>query len=529
MESRFSTQVEEPFNDLKTRKNFILKACIFATGLSGIVAEYVMSTLASYLLGNTVLQWTLTVSFMLFAMGLGSRLSQFIPDRYLLDVFVVTEFVLSILAAGSASLTYLLSAYVQDIWIFIYLIAITIGVLIGFEIPLATRLNDFFEELRINISTVMEKDYYGALLGGLLFAFVALPHLGLTYTPIILGMVNFLVAAALFVQFRQHLVRLRMLTIGMVMVPLIIGFVAVAAQPIVLFGEQRKYMDKIIYREQTPYQRIVITQWKDYYWLYLDGNEQFSTYDEERYHEPLVHPAMQAAVARQRVLVLGGGDGLAVREVLKYPEVKEIVLVDIDPAITRLAATHPILTAINQNALNHPRVTIVNQDAYVYLKESKRLYDVIIIDLPDPKSVQLARLYSVEFYRLCRRHLSNGGTLVTQATSPFFARKAFLSILKTIRAAGFTAVPYRNHIPTLGEWGWVVGINRPGMETAAFKQYLMNIRFDNIPTRFLNSEAMQRMLLFGKNELDGLEEVNITNQMGLKVYQYYLKGDWDLY
>ncbi len=529
MESKLSIQVKKPSPTWKTRKNFLLKACIFATGLSGIVAEYIMSTLASYLLGNTVLQWTLTVSFMLFAMGLGSRLSRFIPDPYLLDAFVITEFMLSILTASSATLTYLLSAYVQDIWLFIYAIAVTIGILIGFEIPLATRLNDFFEELRINISTVMEKDYYGALLGGLLFAFVALPHLGLSYTPIILGSVNFLVATALFVQFRQHLVRRKSLTAGLVLVPVFIALTAVLAQPIVLYGEQRKYMDKIIYSEQTPYQRIVMTQWKAYFWLYLDGNEQFSTYDEERYHEPLVHPAMQTTVSHRRVLILGGGDGLALREVLKYPDVESVTLVDIDPAVTRLAATHPILVSINQNALNHPKVRVINRDAYAYLRDSNRLYDVIIIDLPDPKTVQLARLYSVEFYRLCRRQLARGGTLVTQATSPFFAQKAFLSILKTVRAAGFTAVPYRNHIPTLGEWGWVLGINRTDLPEEAFRKQLQRLDFSNVPTRFLNREAMTRMLLFGKNELQGLDTVEVTNQVGLKVYQYYLKGDWDLY
>lgn len=237
------------------RRSFLLKACIFATGLAGIVAEYVMATLASYLLGNSVRQWTLTISIMLFAMGLGSRLSKYIRV-HLLDAFLTVELALSLLCATSALLAYLLSAYVQDIGTIIYLTSAVIGLLIGLEIPLVTRLNDHFEELRVNISTVMEKDYYGALFGGLLFAFVALPHWGLTYTPIIVGAVNFVVAAALFWNYRSLLRSQQKLAIAFVAVPVFLGGLALTAEPIVLYGEQQKYRDRVIYQEQTPYQKI---------------------------------------------------------------------------------------------------------------------------------------------------------------------------------------------------------------------------------------------------------------------------------
>ena len=314
----------------------VLKACIFTTGLAGILAEYVMATMASYLLGNAVLQWTLTISLMLFAMGIGSRLSRYIKTP-LLDTFIFAEFALSLLCSLSASIVYLSSVYTQNIGIIIYLISISIGMLIGLEIPLATRLNDYFEELRVNISSVMERDYYGALFGGLLFAYIALPYLGLALTPIILGALNFLVALTLFAYNRSALKFKSQLTYLSFIVPCILAFLFIIAEPIILYGEQSKYVDRVIYLEQTPYQRIVLTQWKDNYWLYLNGNEQFSSYDEERYHEPLVHPAMKLSISHEKVLILGGGDGLAAREVLKYPGVKKLVLVDIEPAITRLA------------------------------------------------------------------------------------------------------------------------------------------------------------------------------------------------
>ncbi len=509
-------------------KSFVLKACIFATGLAGIVAEYVLSTLASYLLGNAVLQWTLIVSLMLFAMGIGSRLSKYIRS-HLLDAFVIVEFSLSVLCAVSATLTYFLAAYIQNISAVIYLMSISIGILIGLEVPLATRLNNLFEELRINISSVMEKDYYGALLGGLLFAFVALPRLGLTYTPIVLGTINFLVAAALFLRYRGILKFKRMLTVGVLMVPAFLGILAYMAEPVVLYGEQRKYRDRIIYQRQTPYQRIVITQWKNHYWLYLNGNEQFSSYDEERYHEPLVHPAMGLAASREDILILGGGDGLAAREVLKYAEVKSVTLVDLDPAMTELARTHPVLLQLNGDALDDPRVRVINRDAYVFLQDVDHIYDVIIVDLPDPKTISLARLYSRQFYQLALQHLGRGGTLVTQATSPLFSRKAFLSILRAMRATGMPAVAYHNHIPTLGEWGWVLAYKAPGMDAATVKQRLEALTFDRIETRFLNQEAMVSMLNFGKGVLDQLTTVKINDERDLAVYDYYRNGAWDVY
>jgi spermidine synthase len=506
----------------------VLKLCIFATGLAGIVAEYVMSTLASYLLGNTVLQWTLTVSLMLFAMGIGSRLSKYLRTN-LLDTFIAIEFLLSILCAISATFTYFLSAYTQNIGLIIYIIAISIGVLIGLEIPLATRLNNYFEELRVNISSVMEKDYYGALIGGLLFAFVALPHLGLTFTPIILGAINFLVAAILFFKFYFLLKRKIILLSGVILIPLLITALFFLAEPIILYGEQHKYADRVIYHEQTPYQRIVVTEWRDHYWLYLNGSEQFSSYDEECYHEPLVHPADTLAANKKDILVLGGGDGLATREILKHLDVQSVTLVDIDPAVTRLGQSYPIFVQLNDNALNDRRLTILNQDAYVYLIENNQLYDVIIIDLPDPKTVDLARLYSRQFYQNVSKHLTKGGTVVTQASSPFFAKKAFLSILKTMRAAGLPAIAYHNHIPTLGEWGWVLGVNADHLNDNTLKEIVLKLDFSHLSTRFLNNEAMLAMLHFGKGTLNMLEDIEINDELDLATFHYYREGRWDLY
>ncbi len=507
---------------------FILKACIFTTGLAGIVAEYVMATLASYILGNAVLHWALTISSMLFAMGIGSRLSRYITAN-ILDSFIAVEFALSLLCSLSAIFIYLTSVYIQNIAPFIYLISICIGITIGLEIPLATRLNDHFEELRINISSVMERDYYGALLGGLLFAFVALPYLGLTYTPIILGLSNFIVALTLFISNVNALKFKRVLTFLSIIVPFLLVSIFFIAEPIILYGEQSKYVDRVIYTEQTPYQRIVLTRWKDNYWLYLNGNEQFSSFDEERYHEPLVHPAMNLSVSHKNVLILGGGDGLAAREVLKYIDVEKITLIDIDPAITKLARENPIFLKLNKDSLSDRRVSIINQDAYIFLKNDNKLYDIIIIDFPDPKTVGIARLYTRQFYQLVLRHLVRGGVMVTQATSPFFSKRSFLSILKTMRSTGIPAIAYHNHIPTMGEWGWVLGMNTGSIDSTKLKKRLSDMTFSEIETKFINQDAVLSMLNFGKGILDEIDEVEISDEINLNIYKYYKNGSWDIY
>jgi spermidine synthase len=508
----------------------ILKISVFATGCAGIVAEFVLSTLATYLSGNAVFQWTIVMSLMLFAMGVGSRLSKFFKER-LLETFILVEFGLSVLCASSAILAYGLAAYTSHINLIIYVLAVLIGGLIGFEIPLVTRLNETYEELRSNIATVMEKDYYGALLGGLFFAFFALPHLGLTYTPLVLGAINFIVAS-LFLLFFFHIIGRRKVVVATFAAScLFLVSLSILAKPIIIYGEQRQYRDKVIYSRQTPYQKIVMTQWKRYYWLFINGQAQFSSFDEEKYHEPLVHPAMTLTADRREILILGGGDGVALREVLKHPDVVSVTLVDLDKEMTDLARNHPVLVEINQGSMNSEQVEVVNMDARAFLRENHDLYGVIIIDLPDPDSVDLMHLYSLSFYRLVRRHLIRSGALVTQATSPYFSRKAFLCIMKTIREAGFSALPYHNQIPTMGEWGWILGMRKEELDEKTLKRYALTRDFTDLKTRFLNRDALISMVHFGKGIVDEevVEKISANTEINPVLHRYYLSGKWAMY
>ena len=510
-------------------KSNILKLALFATGLSGIVAEYVLSTLATYFLGDSVFQWTMIVSIMLFSMGFGSRISRYIHSN-LLQKFIYIEFTLSLLTAFVSVITYLSSAYYGNNSLVIYGMSILVGLLIGMEIPIVMRLNDDFEELKVNVSSVMEKDYYGSLLGGVFFAFVGLPYLGLTYTPFILGTINFMVACLLIYilwsSLESKLKRQLMAMISVVLV--VIGLGALKADDIIDFGEELRYKDRVIFSEQTRYQRIVITQSQEDFWLFINGNQQLSSIDEVMYHEPLVHPVMGLLNAPKHILVLGGGDGGAMREILKYPSVEKITLVDLDPKMTELGQTHEWLVSMNQNALNHEKVEIINSDGFTWLETQKTFFDAVIIDLPDPKTIELGRLYSYEFYKLCYNRLRPHGVIITQAGSPYYAARAFNCIDITLEEAGFTTAPLHNQVVTLGEWGWVLGAKE--VEKEKLKAALQSLRFTDVETRWINHEAMTLVTSFGKKVFpDDDKAVEVNRIHNPVLYKYYLNGKWDLY
>ncbi len=515
-----------------TEKNrgFILKTSIFATGCAGIVAEFVLSTLATYLIGDAIFQWALIMSVMLFAMGVGSRLSRLFTVN-LLDSFILVELFLSVICASSVVIAYGLFSNIVYPGIVIYVYAFIIGLLIGLEIPMVTRLNNSYEQLRVNISGVLEKDYYGSLLGGLFFAFIALPYLGLKYTPVILGTINLIVANMLIWFFYPLIKKPVKVTVLSLFSFLLIIVISVFASDIIIYGEQKQYRDKIILSKQTQYQKIVITKWKEFYWLYINKQEQFSTYDEEKYHEPLVHPAMKISPDVSSVLVLGGGDGLCAREILKHKKVRKITLVDLDPEMTVLSQTGPVMLKINKKSMINDKIEIINSDASKYIKNSQSLYGVIIADLPDPDSIDLMHVYSRSFYMHIKKHLIKGGVFVTQATSPYFSKKAFLCILKTVRAAGFTAIAYHNQIPTMGEWGWVIGINIKSRAEADLKKQILTIAFDDIKTKFINRNAMISMINFGKGILDSDHEgiIKVNTEINPVLYRYYASGTWEMY
>lgn len=511
----------------KTNYSRLLKISIFATGLSGIVAEYVLATSATYFLGDSVFQWTIILSIMLFAMGLGSRFSKKI-DKALIESYITLELILSMIAAFSVVIIYALMPLISSLDIVIYVLGGIVGLLIGAEIPLVTRINGEYEGLKTNISGMLENDYYGSLLGGLFFAFIGIRFLGLTYTPFVVGGINLIVAITLLIRFKsfiapRFLKRLRIATVG-----LSILFIAgcIFSKPVVQYGNQSRFNEKVIFSKQTPYQEITITSWRDHHQLYLNKGKQLSTFDEWMYHEPLVHPVLTLTNGPIDVLVMGAGDGCAVRELLKYDRVKSITLVDLDSTMTSIAKTHPIFRKLNKDALLSKKVKVINTDAFQFLEKEKQFFDVMIADFPDPRTVEVNKLYTKEFYTLCRLRLRQNGCIITQSTSPFYTTKTFRCIEKTMGASGFNTLPIHNHVYSFGEWSWIIG--SPSLMASEMKQRIQQLDTKKIEgLKWMTNESLQLLVSFGKDLIPvDTSELMINSIHNPVVYKYYENGDW---
>lgn len=428
----------------------LLSAFVVAT--CGLVYELLAGTLASYLLGDSVTQFSTVIGTYLFAMGIGSWCSRYVK-RGELRLFVRVEILVAVIGGTSAALLFLLFDRVTDFRPVLYGMVLAIGMLVGLEIPLLMRiLKDrlAFDDL---VSKVLTFDYVGALAASLLFPLLLVPHLGLMRTGFLFGLANVAVAIALILMLPGRKLRGELAAAIAVAVLLATGFAA--SERLQRAAEVGAYGDPIVYAASTPYQRIVITKRRDDLRLFLNGNLQFSSRDEYRYHEALVHPALSRATPRD-VLVLGGGDGLAVREILRYPQVRSVTLVDLDPAMTALFRDSPMLTALNGDALRSPRVRVVNADAFRWLRDNRRRFDAAIVDFPDPTSFSLGKLYTVSLYRELARALAPGAVISVQSTSPLVAPGAYWTVASTLEAAGFATRGYHVYVPSFGEWGFVL-------------------------------------------------------------------------
>ena len=387
-------------------------------------------------------------------MGVGSWLSRYIR-RGLAARFVQIQLLVAVVGGFSSTGLFLAFAYTDGFRLLLYLSVFIVGTLVGLEIPLLMRLLKGHFEFRDVVAHVLTFDYLGALAASLLFPLLMLPWLGLARTALFFGLVNAAVALWSCHLFRDALGARRVLQAASVGVLLLLSMGMAGAERLTRLAESSLYADQVVFTRTSPYQRIVLTAWQDDLRLFLDGHLQFSSRDEYRYHEALVHPGLAALENPRRVLVMGGGDGMAVREVLRYPGV-EVTLVELDPQITALFASHSELVPLNDGALRSNRVRIVNRDAFVWLAESDETFDFIVADFPDPSNYSVGKLYTSAFYRLVRQHLADDGLLVVQATSPMFAPRAYWSIVETLRAAELEAWPYHAYVPSFGEWGFVL-------------------------------------------------------------------------
>ncbi|MEP6833110.1 MAG: polyamine aminopropyltransferase [Gemmatimonas sp.] len=485
-----------------------VSVCLIAA--CGLIYELVAGALASYLLGDSVTQFSTVIGTYLFAMGIGSWLSRYI-GRGLVARFVQVELLVGVIGGFSSMMLFLAFAYTSAFRPVLYGTVLSIGTLVGLEIPLLMRiLRDRFAFKDV-IANVLTFDYIGALGASLLFPLLLVPRLGLVRSALLFGLVNVLVAMWSIHLFRDALPNRRPLTLLALAVIALLGLGFWKGQAITSLAEDGMYADEVILAKDTRYQRIILTSWKDDMRLYLNGHLQFASRDEYRYHESLVHPGLAARSSKAEVLVLGGGDGLAVREILKYPDVQHVTLVDLDAEMTTLFKTHPRLTELNAHSLTNGRVKVINADAFTWLDSTHVNYDFVVIDFPDPSNYHVGKLFTSAFYRLVQQHLVPQGLLVVQATSPMFARQSFWSIANTLKAAGMETWPYHTYVPSFGEWGFVLA-GRGGYTMPA-----------NLPNnlRFLTAGALPSLFDFPTDmaKVDALPN-RLNDQVLVRYYEH---------
>lgn len=494
---------------------FLLLASVFVVATCGLVYELIAGTLASYLLGDSVTQFSTVIGVYLFAMGVGSHLSRY-AERNLLLLFVRVELAIGAIGGSSAAILFLAFEHVQHFRILLYALIFIVGTLVGLEIPLLIRILKDQLSLPDLVADVFTFDYVGALVASILFPLLLVPHLGLVRSSFFFGMLNTLVALWALEQLRldaewpRHL---KPTAIGL-LIALGIGFVS--SDVILSAAEAATFSDEVVYAKSSPYQRIVLTRSSHDMRLYLNGNLQFSSQDEYRYHEALIHPGMAAIGTAKTALVLGGGDGLAIRELLKYGGLQAITLVDLDPEVTRLFSTHPALVTLNGDAFASPKVRVINEDAFIWLRDNTEKFDFIVLDFPDPSNFSLGKLYSTSSFRMVRAALAPGGAMVVQSTSPFVAPKSFWCVDRTLRAVGLTTVPYHAYVPSFGEWGFILASETP---IAPASTYLPGLRF-------ITPETVAQMLSFPPD----MQRVDTdANRLNNQVLVHYFEEEWSAY
>ncbi|MFE5835065.1 polyamine aminopropyltransferase [Streptomyces sp. NPDC056508] len=435
---------------------FPVLAVVFVCAACGLVYELELVALSSYLIGDSVTQASVVLSVMVFAMGVGSLLAKRLRCRAAVG-FGLVEAALALVGGCSAMVLYAAFAWFGESRYVVVAFSLAIGVLIGAEIPLLMSLMQRTgrkagagepDDAAGTVADLFAADYVGALVGGLAFPFLLLPWLGQLTGALVTGAVNAVAGGGLVLWvFRRDLTaRSRALLLAVNL-----GVLAVLGTATVLVDDFEQAARRAVYGEDvrvavhTDLQEVVVTggpeEPPD---LFLDGRLRVSGRDEYRYHEALVHPAMNGPHAR--VLIVGGGDGMAVREVLRHPGVRSVTVVELDPGVVRLARTDPALVRLNARAFLDARVRVVHEDAFHWLRGAadrvRERYDVVLSDLPDPGITSSTKLYSEEFYGLVARVLGPSGRFAVHAGSVTDRPRTYWTVDATLRAAGFATRPY---------------------------------------------------------------------------------------
>lgn len=501
----------------------------FMVATAGLVYELVAGAMASYLLGDSITQFSLVIGCYLSAMGLGSWLSKFVKSD-LLTTFVRVEIAVGLLGGFSALALVLSYAYLGGVRVVLFTTVGGIGTLVGLEIPVLMRILKDEVSFSDLVARVLAFDYLGALAASLAFPLLLVPTLGLPRTALAFGLLNVAVGLILCQLYKDRIEgSVRGLVGACVVSALLLGGAFVGADKLSLAAEEQIFDTRVLYKKKTLYQTIMLTRSGHETRLLLDGHLQFSSIDERRYHEALVHPAVAALrTPLRKALILGGGDGMALRELCRYESLESVTLVDLDPDMTNLCRTDPMIAKLNERAYEDPRATVINADALKWLEEAEGYWDVVIVDFPDPRSHGLAKLYSRGMYRLIHRHLARGGAIAIQSTSPYGpptgarrrGSKAFWCIATTLEDADFHVRPYHCHVPSFGEWGFMLGTKEP--LPGPPERLHPGMRGD---LYFLNAAMMPGMFAIPEDLARPKEPLEV-NRINTQRLLHYYAGEW---
>lgn len=506
----------------------------------GLIYEYLLSHYSARILGSVETVIYAIIGIMIVSMGLGAFAAKRVKDAF--QGFVILELLVAFIGCSATLFIASIIGFTQTLpqliantyqipmdvlprggwlsrltWLSTqlpYIFAFILGFFIGMEIPLIARIREriYGQHLAHNAGTIYGADYIGAGVGAAIWV-VFMLKIEISQAAALTASLNLVAGFIFLVRFRRYLKHVRCILLGHFSLLLLVIAVFEFGGGWQKQMQDMLYLDKVVYQTQTPYQNLVFTERKlggnldPIYNFYINGRLQFSSLDEKIYHEFLVHPAMQASNLHDNILIIGGGDGLALREVLKW-QPKSVTLIDLDPNLVALFKypedkLPPYLAReikmLTQNSFSDPRVSVHHEDAFIgidRLLQEKQVFDTIIVDLPDPSHPDLNKLYSVNFYYRLNHLLNADGVMVVQSTSPFHAKNAFVSIAKTVKKAHFKFVEqYHENIPSFGEWGWTIATK----QAKPVSSRLQNLDKIKVPTTWLTPDLLQSSFVFNKD------------------------------
>ena len=544
-------------------KDTLLLSIMAVGAACGIVYEYLLAHYAGRVLGNVDVAVYGMIGVMVAFMGVGAFFARTVKNPY--TGFAWLEVTISVLGgtavlvmAAVVSYAFVLPTELQQTFgldptvitnggpvhalrqfskVVPYLLGAVLGFFIGMEIPFIARIReDLYERVENNAGTVYGVDYIGGGVGAAIWVWVCLSQ------PIIISaattaLLNLFLGLIFALSFWHKIRWVAVLVLFKLLICILLLAVLFKGSEWVNAMNSMLYKDQVVYSNNTRYQNLVVTQrviggqGEPILSLFINGRLQFSSADEDIYHAMLVSPAMLASARNERVLVIGGGDGLGVRDILSY-EPKSVTLVDLDPAMTLLFTGRDEtadfwlskqLTDLNRDALNDPRVSVINEDAFLYVEHlvaQRENFDVIIVDLPDPNHPDLNKLYSAYFYRQLSNLLSGDGAMSIQSTSPYHSKDAFLSIGVTTKEAGLNTLQYHTNVPSFGEWGWTIATKHGTNALERIKAKSEEaVKSDTIERDFIISS-----FVFPKPFFDEVSQIEVNRLSSPVLYTYHSKG-----